>query len=117
MWPRCHRRILISHGMGDLLMGGEYSFDDYLMDCDRSEEFTPSEVEAIHAAMRRGRIGAGRKRSVADDPWTRAGTRWTAQSHNRQRIDKLGIVLVSSQSSRTRTEPRQLSEHCGFLPL
>ncbi len=34
-------------------MGGEYSFDDYLMDRDRSEDFTPSEVEAIHAAMRR----------------------------------------------------------------
>lgn len=34
-------------------MGGEFSFDDYLMERDRSEEFTPSEVDAIHAAMRR----------------------------------------------------------------
>ena len=34
-------------------MGGEFSFDDFLMERDRSEEFTPSEVEAIHAAMRR----------------------------------------------------------------
>ncbi len=34
-------------------MGGEFSFDDYLMERDRSEDFTPSEVDAIHEAMRR----------------------------------------------------------------
>ncbi len=34
-------------------MGGEFSFDDYLMERDVFEDFTPSEVDAIHAAMRR----------------------------------------------------------------
>ncbi len=34
-------------------MGGEFSFDDYLMERDRSQEFTPSEVDAIHEALNR----------------------------------------------------------------
>ncbi len=38
-------------------MGGEYSFDDYILERDRSEEFAPSEVEAINRAMAREEMG------------------------------------------------------------
>ena len=34
-------------------MGGEFSFDDFLMERDRSEYFSPSEVDAIHEALKR----------------------------------------------------------------
>ncbi len=40
-------------------MGGEFSFDDFLMERDvdatgtADDNFTPSEVDAIHAAMKR----------------------------------------------------------------